>query len=157
MIKLRGKNNKSFDTMDKNNQNFDEVKQRLLKYVENKKLKKMVFYDTIGMEQSNFSGKGAASSLKTENIIKVLIAFPEINPDWLLLGKGEMLRKSDTIQSISGNSNIQISGNENMAVSHKDLEDKIIYLDDKVMFLTEQIKAKDSQINTLLSIIQKNK
>ena len=143
--------------MNKNNQNFDEVKQRLLEFVENKKLKKMVFYDTIGMKQSNFSGEGASSSLKTENIIKILIAFPDINPDWLLLGKGEMLRKNDTIQSISGNSNIQISGNENMAAPHKDLEDKISYLEDKVLFLTEQIKAKDSQINTLLSIIQKNK
>ena len=117
----------------------------------------MVFYDTIGMKQSNFSGEGAVSSLKTENIIKVLNVFPDINPDWLLLGKGEMLRKNDTVQSISGNSNIQISGNENMAVSHKDLEYKITYLEDKVLFLTEQIKAKDSQINTLLSIIQKNK
>lgn len=143
--------------MNRNNKNFDEIKQRLLEYVENKKLKKMVFYNTIGMKQSNFSGEGAASSLKSENIIKILIAFPDINPDWLLLGKGEMLRENHTIQSISGNSNIQISGNENMAVSHKDSEDKITYLEDKVLFLTEQIKAKDSQINTLLSIIQKNK
>ena len=154
-MEQRGKNNKSFDTMNKNNQNFDEIKQRLLQYVDNRKLKKMVFYDTIGMSQSNFSGEGASSSLKSENIIKVLIAFPDLNPDWLLLGRGDMLRNSDVNQSIEGNSNIQISGNENKTSSNKDLEDKISYLEDKVLFLTEQINAKDNQINTLLSIMQK--
>ena len=115
----------------------------------------MVFYDTIGMSQSNFSGEGASSSLKSENIIKVLIAFPDLNPDWLLLGRGDMLRNSGVNQSIEGNSNIQISGNENKTSSNKDLEDKISYLEDKVLFLTEQINAKDNQINTLLSIMQK--
>ena len=154
-MEQRGKNNKSFDTMNKNNQNFDEIKQRLLQYVDNRKLKKMVFYDTIGMSQSNFSGEGASSSLKSENIIKVLIAFPDLNPDWLLLGRGDMLRNSGVNQSIEGNSNIQISGNENKTSSNKDLEDKISYLEDKVLFLTEQINAKDNQINTLLSIMQK--
>ena len=131
-MEQRGKNNKSFDTMNKNNQNFDEVKQRLLEFVENKKLKKMVFYDTIGMKQSNFSGEGAASSLKTENIIKVLIAFPDINPDWLLLGKGEMLRNATTANNYAN-------------------DDKVSRL---ITILQDTLAEKDKQINRLLSIIE---
>ena len=79
--------------MDKN-KNFDELKQRILYFAENQGIKRGDLYKRIGLSQSNFSGTGAESSLKSENIIKVLIAFPQMNPEWLLLGKGEMLRKS---------------------------------------------------------------
>lgn len=92
----------------------------------------MDFYKKIGLQQSNFSGEGAASSLKSENIIKVLIAFPEINPDWLLLGKGEMLRT----ESILNTSNS---------------DEKITRL---IAILEKTIVEKDNQINRLLSIIE---
>ncbi len=119
--------------MNKNNQNFDEVKQRLLEYVENKKLKKMVFYDTIGMKQSNFSGEGAVSSLKTENIIKVLKVFSDINPDWLLLGKGEMLRNTTTANNQAN-------------------DDKVSRL---ITILQDTLAEKDKQIDQLLKIINR--
>ncbi len=32
------------------------------------------------------------SGLKSDTLAKILDIFPQINPDWLLLGKGEMLR-----------------------------------------------------------------
>lgn len=32
--------------------------------------------------------------MKSDNIVKVLTVFPDLNPDWLLLGKGDMLRRS---------------------------------------------------------------
>lgn len=118
--------------MTKNNQNFDKVKQRLLYFAENMDIKKMNFYNKIGMKQSNFSGEGASSSLKSENIIKILIAFPEINPDWLLLGEGEMLRKNNT--TITANSDENVSR--------------------LITILENTLKEKDSQINRLLSIIE---
>ena len=34
------------------------------------------------------------SGLKSDTLAKILDIFPQINPDWLLLGKGEMLRVS---------------------------------------------------------------
>lgn len=34
------------------------------------------------------------SSLSSSKITEILVAFPELNPDWLLLGKGDMLRGS---------------------------------------------------------------
>ena len=51
------------------------------------------FFDKISMRPSNFAGIGGQSSLKSDNIVKVLTEFPNLNPDWLLLGKGTMLRE----------------------------------------------------------------
>lgn len=34
------------------------------------------------------------SGLKSDTLAKILDIFPQVNPDWLLLGKGEMLRVS---------------------------------------------------------------
>ena len=93
----------------------------------------MDFYKKIGLQQSNFSGEGAASSLKSENIIKVLIAFPEINPDWLLLGKGEMLRNTTT-------------------ANNQDNDDKVSRL---ITILQDTLAEKDKQIDQLLKIINR--
>lgn len=76
----------------KNLQNFDEIKLRLLQFAEIQRIPKGEFFEKISMFPSNFAGKGACSSLKSDNIVKVLTAFPELNSDWLLLGRGEMLR-----------------------------------------------------------------
>lgn len=74
---------------------MDNVKQRLLQYAKSECIGMMEFYEKSSISQSNFSGKGAESALSTDKIIHILITFPDINPDWLLLGKGEMLRGSD--------------------------------------------------------------
>ena len=78
----------------KNIQNFDKIKARLLLFAENQGIAKGEFYEKISLFPSNFAGKGGESALKSDNIVKVLTQFPELNPDWLLLGKGEMLRGS---------------------------------------------------------------
>lgn len=71
---------------------MDIVKERLLQFAKNQKIGMMKFYKKISVAQSNFSGEGANSALSTDKIIQILIDFPQLNPDWLLLGKGEMLR-----------------------------------------------------------------
>lgn len=72
---------------------MDIVKERLLQFAKNQKIGMMKFYKIISVAQSNFSGEGANSALSTDKIIQILIDFPQLNPDWLLLGKGEMLRQ----------------------------------------------------------------
>ena len=77
---------------------FSEIKERLLQFAETKQIKKMEFYAKIGVDSSNFAGKMAESELAADKIARILLIFPELNPDWLLLGKGEMLRKEDAKQ-----------------------------------------------------------
>lgn len=81
---------------------MDNIKQRLLQYAKTQKIGMMKFYEKISVSQSNFSGKGGDSALSTDKIIHILITFDDINPDWLLLGKGKMLRKLDNVMADAG-------------------------------------------------------
>ena len=74
---------------------MDKVKVRLLQFAKTQKLVMMDFYKKIAVSSSNFSGKGGDSALSTDKIIHILTIYPELSPDWLLLEKGEMLRKNN--------------------------------------------------------------
>ena len=89
----------------KNLQNFDTIKSRLMQFVDIMNITKVDFFEKISMSPSNFAGIGGRSSLKSDNIVKVLIEFPDLSPDWLLLGRGEMLRSgaNAVVQGNSGN------------------------------------------------------
>lgn len=78
---------------------MDEVKQRLLQFAKSQQLIMGDFYEKILISQSNFSGKGANSALSTDKIIHILNAYPELSTDWLLLGKGKMMRKGEVVNS----------------------------------------------------------
>lgn len=80
---------------EKNVENFDEIKIRLLQFAKEQKLIMGDFYEKIGVAPSNFSGKAMESALKSDNLVKVLRVYPELSADWLLLEKGEMLRKNN--------------------------------------------------------------
>ncbi len=74
---------------------MDKVKERLLQFAKIQKLVMMDFYKKITVASSNFSGKGGDSALSTDKIIHILTIYPELSADWLLLEKGEMLRKNN--------------------------------------------------------------
>ena len=73
---------------------MDAVKKRLLQFAKTQKLMMGDFYKKISVVQSNFSGEGAKSALSTDKIIHILNIYPELSADWLLLEKGEMLRRN---------------------------------------------------------------
>ncbi|MDO4224760.1 MAG: hypothetical protein Q4C75_02585, partial [Bergeyella zoohelcum] len=101
----------------------------------------------------------------TYDIELIYTKCPEINPEWLLTGQGEMLKNGDTInQNTTGNNNIQIGkgsikGNNNInsnsefIIKHlqKELEDYKNLLEDYKKMISE----KDAQINKFLNILAK--
>lgn len=129
------------------NQKIDEIKQKILYFAECQGIKKCDLYKKIGLSQSNFSGSGAKSSLKSENIVKVLIVFRDLNPDWLLLGNGEMLRNSSPVNAGNGQ---QVIANHNSGTIHADnrqyYSDSPDVLRREIEMLNEWIKEKDGQI-----------
>ncbi len=67
------------------------VNQRIRQIIENKSLSVNAFANAIGVAQGTLASmlnRGTEPSNKTLNA--VLSAFPEVNPDWLLTGSGEM-------------------------------------------------------------------
>jgi hypothetical protein len=70
---------------------FSPIKERVVKFVDNQGLSKEVFFKEVGISASNFKGSGAKSELGGDKIVNILTTFPDLNPTWLLMGKGSML------------------------------------------------------------------
>lgn len=76
------------------------IKERVLQIAEFKGVAKEKFFEKINMTYGNFKGKSKSTPLNSNAIEDILTIYPDINSDWLLTGKGEML-KSDNIKAIS--------------------------------------------------------
>jgi len=88
------------------------VRQRVIKYLEYKKISRNKFYRMAHLSNGYLDKEGAMSTTNCEKIFEI---FPEINPEWLLTGNGTMLRVKE-----------QQEGTENLAVGM--LVDKLVEL-----------------------------
>ncbi len=71
------------------------IKERIIQLIEYKKIPKEEFYVKIGMTSANFRGRAKTTPINSTAIENILSEIPDTNPEWLLTGKGSML-KSDT-------------------------------------------------------------
>jgi len=71
-----------------------EIKDRIIEYLKISGLTKQNFCKETGISYANMVGKSLKSELGGEQISSIFMKFPNINPDWLLLGKGKMLRET---------------------------------------------------------------
>lgn len=82
-------------------------------------------------------------------IVAILRKFPEINPDWLLFGEGEMYRRFNNNQS----------GNYNMNVNHSNVinEQNVKYHSaiDMIAMKDEIIKTQKEEIEFLRGLLKK--
>ena len=74
---------------------ISEIKQRVLQFIDNQNLSKYEFCKKTGIGKSNLSGISLKSELGGTQISQILNHFPNISPDWLILGNGEMLRNAN--------------------------------------------------------------
>jgi uncharacterized protein (DUF433 family) len=70
---------------------LSSIKQRVLEFLGKQKIKKENFFSSTGIVRSNFGGANAKSELGGDKIAKILTTYPDLNPAWLLTGKGDML------------------------------------------------------------------
>ena len=68
------------------------IKEKILSYLEATGKVKADFYKAIDASPSNFKGAGKNSALSSDKIAEILTLYPDLSPDWLLNGIGEMLR-----------------------------------------------------------------
>lgn len=135
-----------------------EIKSRLLQFAEQQGLKKEEFYRQIGIDGANFRGKNALSELGSEKIVSILSTFPELNSDWLLLGRGEMLRSaSQSVGNISHSTAVGVNVNGNdINISYDPLLlPTVESLSDSVAKLTAQNAQLLGELSRLITIIEK--
>lgn len=69
------------------------IKERIVQILENKGIAKEEFYAKIGMTSANFRGKAKTTPLNSVAIENILSELPDVNPTWLLTGKGKMFNE----------------------------------------------------------------
>ena len=126
------------------------VKERLIKFLDFKKISKTKFGVTIGVSPAYVTSM--RDSISREKIEKIKNHYPELDIEWLLTGEGEML-KTGINQEVSGDHNTAVAGNNN-TVNSEELISRLIKLLEKK---DEQIAEKDIQMNRLISLLEERK
>lgn len=125
------------------------MKERILQFIEYKRLSKNKFYKETGLSNGILDKQGGVSS---DSLEKIYYVYPEINLDWLLTGKGEMLKKEGLVQQAHNNISSTITQhqtihapedyetlkkeNQRLTQENSGLKDKIIQL------MEEKMRAK---------------
>lgn len=130
----------------------------MLQFAESQKIPKTKFFEQNQLTASNFSGKGAESALSSDKIVQILTCFPELNSDWLLLGRGEMLRSaSQSVGNISHSTAVGVNVNGNdINISYDPLLlPTVESLSDSVAKLTAQNAQLLGELSRLITIVEK--
>lgn len=94
---------------------------------------------------------GAASknngAIGSDKILKILETFPEIDANWLLLGKGEMIKSEEKNINIentaNGNGNtVQVGNIKDCEKENIHLKEQLAEKKEEIAFLRELLKSK---------------
>ncbi len=123
--------------MQKNRQKISPIKQRILQFVDTLNISKRDFYAKIQVSRGTLESHTGI----TEDILAKFIAtYDEISIEWLITGKGNMIRKD--------------SDNE-MIHSPSDQEPFIDYLKETIIAKDKFLIDKDVRIEFLISEISR--
>lgn len=118
-----------------------EIKERLIKYLKISGISKKEFSENTGISLWNITGKSVKSELGGEQISLIIGKYPNISPDWLLLGKGEMLREKCENVEREGIGFVKIPTD----------------VWETMQLQTASLKAKDEQISRLIEMLSGNR
>ena len=100
------------------------------------------------------------SGLNSDTIEKILSAYPDLNPNWLIMGEGNMTKNNvQNFNDINGNSNNGNSGGVNANVTITDVSNFIeMQLKNQEIEsdLIKRIEQSQNQISSLIDLL-KNK
>ena len=85
---------------------FSTIKERVVQLIETKGIAKEYFFGKIGITSANFRGDAAKTPLNSTAIENIFTEFPDLSLEWLITGRGEMLREN-TNQIVQDSTNTQ--------------------------------------------------
>lgn len=103
-----------------NSSKLPRIKERVRMFLKVNGITHKKFFLKTGISTSAFSGVSGKSEFGGDTLIKILSEFPEISPEWLILGQGEMRRSADyTSTTDGGSSNQQVANGDNNIQSNR--------------------------------------
>ncbi|GIZ15561.1 hypothetical protein [Capnocytophaga catalasegens] len=132
--------------------NFSNIKERILQLSKNKGFSFEKFFDEIGMSYGNFKGQNKKRPINSDAIVNILTLIPDVNPTWLLTGKGEMF-KSEVKNETQPANNVLLE-QENAFLKEKNalLEENKALLQEKVAKLEAEVQALKSSSQSMRAI-----
>ena len=70
------------------------TKRRLLEFIEFKKITIQKFFEITGIKRGFLDSDKLNQAVSDKHFAMIFASFPELSPDWLITGKGEMLRNA---------------------------------------------------------------
>jgi hypothetical protein len=148
------------------------IKERVLEYIKYKGITKDFFCTETSISLSNFKGDGTKSELGGDKIVGILTMYSDINPEWLLTGKGDMLKVANestggapinysNIGSSGGNV-VHIQGVPEKSVLKQEVDNQtatnilqleIQHLKQELLYKDKALQDKDEIISTLKELI----
>lgn len=131
---------------------FTNIKERIIYLIEYKREKKETFFSEVGTTSANFRGKNINSSLNSDVIERILTKYDDISADWLLTGRGEMLKIKEYSMGIDKDFDMvsECSTPYGVQKSCELCKEK----DKRIEELKEQIKILKDQLIILQSLIK---
>ncbi len=71
------------------------IKDRILKIADYKIIRRDAFIESLNQKYSNYRGKSKLSSPSADVFVEISTKYSDINIEWLLTGKGRMLKEED--------------------------------------------------------------
>jgi hypothetical protein len=118
------------------------AKDRVLQFIDLQGLSNRKFSEKILVSPLYFSKKGAMGS---DILEKIAATFPDLNMDWILTGRGEMLLSNGDSTSL-GNNQIDAAGTEDIMALD-------ITTDNKILMLRDRIAMQAIEINMLKRLV----
>ena len=120
------------------------IKERILQISKYKRVSKEKFFKEFDISYATFKGKAKETGINSNFLEKIIAEIPEISAEWLLTGKGEMLKSSvqNIVQNSGKNSINNISGN----IEQQNYNELMEIIREK----DRQIAKNDEQINKLI-------
>ena len=137
--------------------NLTNIKERILYYTDIQKLSKEKFFEDLQTTYGNFKGKAKQQALNSDIIERIITNHPDINPEWLLTGKGEMLKfKYSNITLMPAIKLEEIQGLTDVALYDVQLlEEKLKKANKRIELLEELVESYKLEINDLKNELSK--